>query len=111
MIRKNDVVIVQDFSYSTGVEGGELNKGFHAFHPDCNDKFVVAETGCVFPRTSTHPGTNHNDTVIQSNDSGLVVFIEARFLKVVGPVHTIVIDGKTIELSHESYENLKEQLV
>jgi hypothetical protein len=108
-MRKGDLVKVHDFSYSVSVEDGGFSGNFNAFHPRCRDKFVVVETGCVFPRTSRHPGDNHNDTVIQSVDSGLVAFIEERFLRPV--THTIIIDGKTIKLSHESYKNLKEQLI
>lgn len=107
--KKGDKVTIHDFSYSVSVENGKLNNNFHAFHPRCRDKFTVVETDCVFPRTSDHSGTNCNNIVIQSVSTGLVVFIEERFLQSV--VYTIVIDGKTVILSHESFLALREQLV
>lgn len=80
-MKKGDLVVVKDYSYSRSIERGRLSDDFHAAHPKCRENFVIVETNCVFPRTSRHIGTNHNNTVIQSVDSGLVVLIEERFLR------------------------------
>lgn len=108
-MKKGDIVTVRDFSYSVIVEGGKLRKStFHAFYPAARKRFTVVETNCIFPRTSTRPGANHNNTVIQVVNSTEVVFIEERFLRLA--TYEIIIDGKIIKLSHESYKNLKRQL-
>ena len=80
-MKKGDVVTVGDFSYSMIIEDGELRNSFHAFHPVAGKQFVVVDVGCVFPRTSQHPGTNYNNTVLQAVGSTEVVFIEERFLR------------------------------
>lgn len=120
-MKKGDIVRVHDFSYSRSVENGGLCNNFHAFHPDCRDDFVIVETDCKFPRTSSwQDDNNYNDTVIQSIKSGLVVMIEQRFLKEARPKHEIIIDvasdgccvafGKPVKISDELYQKIKQEV-
>ena len=108
-MRKGDRVIVRNDSYSTVVVDGELKCGHESPHTTRYKQCIIVELGCRFPRTSPWKGDNHNDTVVQIIKTGEVVFIEERFLQ--PTTHEIIIDGKTIKLSHESYNNLKEQLI
>ena len=106
-MKKGDVVTVYDYSWATAVCNGELIRDFQR-----RIKYTVVQCGCTFPYTSdTQSAKWVNDTVIQDIESGMVVFIHNSFLRLVPQTHIIIIDGKTIELSHESFKNLKEQLV
>ena len=109
-MKKGDIVTIKDSSYSQSIIN---EKTAHEILDDryggISKQYVVVEVNCMFPTTVMHqPDSCYNNTVIQDIESGKVVFIMERFLQ--PATHTIVIDGKTIELSHESYKNLKEQL-
>lgn len=110
-MKKGDVVTIRDSSWSRCVKGGELSSGCH----DRGGKHVVIEIDCTFPLGSSNvlyskqPDSYRNNTVIQALDSKGVSFIHSGFLRL--ETHRIVIDGKTIELSNESFENLKQQLI
>ena len=114
-IQKGDLVTVEDWSYSRFIINGRLFSHAEADVHYKLDKethqFKVIDVNII-----THPvGYQHdklgecNNTIIQSMETGIVGFIEERFLQLVTK-HQIVIDGKTIEISHESYVNLKKQL-
>jgi len=104
-MKAGDLVIIKDYSYSKEVEDGVLVDNTYR-----GDKqFIIVETNCVFPNPHEYQlGYTFNNTVIQAVDSGKVIFIEERFLKLT--THKITIDGKTIEISNESYQALKKSL-
>lgn len=113
-MKKGDIVTIKDSSWTRSVVDGKLVHELlnHSF--EYGKKYTVVETGCMFPNTGSRghcfsrtPPT-FNNTVIQAVNSGEVVFVEERFLE--STTHTLVIDGESVELSHESYLNLKEQL-
>jgi hypothetical protein len=111
-MKKGDRVRIKDFSYARCVVGLSLHVYSPTFDDDARGEFVVIEVGCKFPKVSSTQGSvfgsSYNNTVLQSVQSGQVVFIEERFL--VPAQHTIVIDGKEITISHESYRALKDNL-
>jgi len=80
-MKKGDVVIVCDSSYSRVIKDNKLTCG-----PDDDrytwennrKKYVIIEIGCSFPNTGAP--NSFNNTVIRAIDSGEVVFIEKRFL-------------------------------
>lgn len=108
-MKKGDLVVVCDPSYSRMVKNGKLVRTHSFFLRHSNKQFVVVETNCCFPQTAPWPDADcRNDTVIQAVDTDEVIFIPSRFLRPVK--HTIEIDGKAVVISHESYEALKKSL-
>ena len=108
-MKKGDLVVIHDRSYSRVVRNGTMLNGGECLPYRDGTQFVVIETGCRFPRTSRYPGDNYNDTAIQGINAGEVVFIEESFLRPIK--HTITIDDRTVEISHESFLSLKKQLI
>ena len=104
-MKAGDLVTIRDYSYSKEVKDGELQQVVYS-----HQQFIVVETDCKFPNPHQYQlGDRHfNNTVIQAVDSDKVVFIEERFLR--PTTHKITIDGKTIEISQESYKALKKSL-
>lgn len=102
-MKKGDIVIIKDGSFSRSVVGGELIHELLGNSARMGDQYMVVEIGCVFPNTGsmglswptkTSPG--FNNTVIQilgkdgqSLSRGKVVFIEERFLKSVNPIREV----------------------
>lgn len=104
-----DKVRVEDSSYSKVVGTYGLEDGYDGFRVR-NQQGVIIEMNCKFPNPDKFQNIYgvFNNTIVRllTNE---IVLTEERFLA--PTTHTIVIDGKTVELSHESYKNLKEQLV
>jgi hypothetical protein len=108
-MKKGDLVVIDDLSYSRMVKDGKLvSPPTNFLRRHINKKFIIVEIGCRFPKTSQWSDVDCNNTVIQAINTDEVVFIEERFL--VPAKHQITIDGKTIEVSHESYLELKKSL-
>ena len=118
-MKQGDIVQITDGSYTRSIVGGKLIKEFLNYRHNNDDygpvkgrKYVVVKMDFRFPiLNSCQPEKYRNDTIIQDTLSGKVVFIYHGFLKVTYPKHTIIIDGRIIELSSESFKNLKEQLI
>ena len=111
-MKKGDLVIINDGSYAQTVRNGILKGEFRHYslgsEKHCGKTYVVVEVGCSFPLDRCcQPTTHRNDTVIQEEGNGEVVFIHHRFLSLAK--HRIVIDNKAIEISYESYLNIKKQ--
>lgn len=110
-----EIVHIDDSSYSVIVIDGRLvsfpegMKGYHWFTLK-NDDYIVIETECKFPCHEQFQEIKNrfNNTIIQHVKTATIIFIEDKFLT--PKVHEITIDGKRIELSQKSYQNLKEQL-
>lgn len=111
-MKKGDVVIIDDWSYSKIVVNGKFVSPplrLRSCGGWIDGRCVVVEVNCTLPITNTYGLPEYNDTIIQMLNTNEVIFIEQRFLKPI--THTLTIDGKTVKLSHESYENLKAQLI
>lgn len=112
MLNKGDIVTIRDSSWTRSVVNGELKHEDLARDGERDKEYVVIETDCRFPLTDLYqPADYHNDTVIQTIYSRKVVFVHHRFLAPVPTGHDIIIDGKIIRISHESFLNLREQLL
>jgi len=113
-VKKGDLVVITDGSYARSVVNGKLIKELLNFGDVRGLEYVVIETDCSFPLEggwTGQPEEHRNDTVIQGTEGlvqGKVVFIHHRFLRYVK--HIIVLDGKSIEISHKSFLSLKKQL-
>lgn len=115
-MKKGDKVTVRDGSYSRSVIDGELA---HEEKQWRDEQFVIIEVGCKFPTTDQYQrmyDPTFNNTVIQAVDSGKVIFIEERFLKLVLPTHEIMVDmvlrpgcisGEVIKISDKLYQEIK----
>jgi hypothetical protein len=107
MIKAGQKVRIKDLSYSKVFVDGRFESTESSL---LSHEYVVIMTDCVFPNAHYYQRLRcqFNNTMIQSCTDDKIVFIEARFLK--PAAHTIVIDGKSIELSDKSFTNLKRQL-
>lgn len=126
-MKKGDVVVIDDGSWSRTIKDNKLVHGPGGDKQTLSKnrkQYVIIETGCSFPNTGNKgysyptlmPAT-FNNTVIQAIDSGKVVFIEERFLKLVPPKHKILVDvifhpgygmgGQVIEISDKLYQEIK----
>lgn len=112
-MKKGDVVMIGDTSYSRVV--GNRNLEEHNKHLKYR-KCVILELDCVFPKTSPWGGGNYNDTIVQFCETGQIMFIEERFLKLVLPTHKVMIDveqisyaicGNIVEISDKLYQEIK----
>jgi len=122
-MKKGDVVIINDGSYSRSVIGGKL---IHEILGKQLQQYIVVEVGCKFPSIDRFQSmcenvSRFNNTVIQVVDSSKIVFIEERFLRLIPPKHKVIIDmichpgygvgGKVIEISDELYKKIIEQQI
>jgi len=110
-MKKGDRVVIRDGSWTQSVMDGRLVRESLNYGPAQGRHYAVVETGCRFPldsRWAPQPEAYRNNTVIQDVENGKVVFIHDRFLR--PATHIIVIDGKTIEVSDESFKALKQSL-
>ena len=87
-MKKGDVVVINDGSWSRVIRDNKLSYGATSdrYRADMDrdyvrKQYVIVETGCSFPNTGS--SSTFNNTVIQAIDSGKVVFIEERFLRLV----------------------------
>ena len=109
-IKVGDTVkIGTDYSYSRAVIKGVLQDIWWSLSKTERDArtYTVIATDCSFPIVEDWQERGA-DTVIQDKGSYMVVFIHASLLMLAQ--RTIKIDNKTIELSEESYQNLRAQL-
>lgn len=121
-MKQGDVVTVRDGSYSWSIINGKSIHEIGVWLPD--EKFTVIEAGCKFPvidpwQNRYEPVLRFNNTVIQAIDSGKVVFIEERFLKLVPPKHKVMlvekmvrnhaVAGTFVEISDKLYQEIKRE--
>lgn len=120
-MKKGDKVMIDDGSWSRSVIDGKSVHELLNFGSNRNEKYIVVETGYEFPNTGSQYGGSvgcgtFNNTVIQAINSGKVVFIEERFLRLVEPTHQIMVDvrqdgswmyGKIVEISDKLYKEIK----
>lgn len=120
-MKKGDIVTVKDGSYSRSIVDG---KSIHEGRALYDIQYTVIEIGCKFPVVDSFQQRyeiieRFNNTVIQAIDSGKVVFIEERFLKLVPPKHMAIIDaerknccivGTWVEISDKLYQEIKRKV-
>ncbi len=104
MIKVGDVVTLKDASWATTVKAGEIVTWWAPGDEHWDSmQYTVVAIDCSLPMRK-----NTNDIIIQSMECGEIIFIARRMLR--HATRKIEIDGKTIELSEKSFQNLKEQL-
>lgn len=114
-MKKGDIVTINDSSWSKSVVNGTLVHELFDCDSEENKQYKIVETGCVFPAEDNQaygclsiPGS-FNDTVIQTIDSGKVIFIEERFLELVSPTHKVLLELKVYEISDKLYKEVKRE--
>lgn len=111
-MKKGDVVVAYDLSWAQAVKNGKLVSPSRDVHCRVGRgaPAVIVETGCRFPLTDcSQPDDEYNDTVIQVINTGEVIFTQLEFLQ--PAKRKITVDGKTVEISHESFEAFKKQFI
>jgi len=110
-LKVGDKVDMKDGSWSFGVNKGEYSGSPNNFNGD-RDGLTVIETDlrvmkdCNDDKSGTFSGIS--DILVTDGKSGFW-FAKSSQCKLCD--HTIEIDGKKIEMSAKSYENLKQQLL
>ncbi len=115
--KEGDKVNIRDGSYVFGIQDGEYKNHCSNFGGSRNNLTVV-KTGLYVVKLKNyeHSEQNHlsgefsavSDLLVTDN-KGSFWFTQSRFCK--PAEHHIVIDGKSITLSHKSFLALREQLV
>lgn len=111
--KKGDKVNIRDGSYIFGIQNGEYSE--YCNNRDKSRKnLTVIRIGltvlCKLDRDMTGTFSVVNDMLVTDN-YGDYWFTQSRFCNPAESNHTIIIDGKSITLSHKSFLALKEQLV
>ena len=108
-LQVGDMITIQDFSYTgrIGSDGQMTHRG--NLEPNCYQQFKVLIIGCKIPTYIFMGEWRVADTVVIGQKDGTVWFVHSDLVRQVLPKHILVIDGKIIELSHESFLNLKKQ--
>ena len=101
-MKAGDEVRIHDDSYSFGIYEGEYSESVPLDSP-----LRVKAIGVATRREALCNGPGERCNVLVTDKKGNYWFVPSRFI-VAG--HTITIDGKDIEISHESYLNMKKQL-
>jgi len=113
-----DKVNIHDSSYIFGIKDGEYSRDCDYRGGNRNNLTVVA-TDLSVVKLRDYPGAAQNNLsgrftavndLLVTDGKDNFWFTQSRFCRPVKPDHIITIDGKGIRISHESYENLKEQL-
>ncbi len=110
-LRVGDRVRCVDGSWSFGISNGRWDRlGMCNSNKACNDLLVLA-TGLNVKRAdpSLPDGDSFCDIMV-TDGLGNYWFLLERLCRLLPEMHTITIDGKDIEISDESFENLKRQL-
>ena len=109
-LQKDDVIVIRDYSYAgrIGPDGMTHNGNCE---PHAWQKFKVLITNCAIPTYMLGSYQRIADTVVVGLEDGIVWFVKSNCVRIIESKHKIIIAGKTIELSHESFENLKKQLI
>jgi len=112
-MKKGDIVTIKDGSFSKSVVDGELIHEWLVYGSDLGKQYVVIETDCKFPNSGSigHclPATppSFNNTVIQQCESGKVVFIEERFLRLKYTVPAPIREVTMVEVCRQFGEDVK----
>ena len=113
MLKIGDKIRMNDRSYAFGVKDGKYSE-----FPRHKDKgpFTVVEVDLLVARKSSvreeelgHPATVSD--ILLTDDNGGFWFVPSNYTELIIPKHTIIIDGNPIEISDESFEALKKQLL
>lgn len=119
--KKGDKVNIHDGSYTFGIKGREYSIWCNNEDGSRNNLTVI-ETGLSVVELKfkdsiygdsanlSGPYCAVNDLLVTDNN-GNFWFTQSRFCNPAEPNHNIIIDGKTVILSHKSFLALKEQLV
>jgi hypothetical protein len=108
-IRKGDRINVTDGSWVFGVCDGEYQNGI-SNGGNNRDHLLVVSDGLQVSNNGTGDGMKDDPCqVLATNGNGDFWFVPEKHCRLVDK-HRITIDGKDIDLSEESFNELKRQL-
>ncbi len=107
-LKVEDRITIRDNSYCFGIEHG-------CYSTCCSGRTlrVIKTYLATMKKAYGSRGgeyTQINDLLV-TDDAGNFWFTQSRFAESIERKHTIDIDGKQVVLSHQSFENLKKQLL
>jgi len=114
-MRNGDMVVVTDGSYiqeitPNGLKSVSINQGEAK-----GLRHQVVSTGCKFPNECDYQLSGHKSNTIICGTEGCVegrfFVVYNKFLRLAQQKHRLVIDGKAIMISDESYQALKKSLL
>lgn len=106
-----ELVVIRDYSCAGHIgPDGQLTHNGNC-EPCCRQQFKVLIVGCKIPTYMLLGEYRIADTVVVGQTDSSVWFVYSGFVQRVLREHIITIDGKTIKISHESFLNLKRQLI
>jgi hypothetical protein len=104
-------VTLTDFSYGYWIDinSRKLSDWIKSSGNDTGMQWVIVAKDCVLPTRGevSHRGTN--TLVLQSLKNNAIVFTQEQFIRPLK--REIIIDGKTISISEESFQELRRQLL
>ena len=113
MVKQNltvgELVTIRDYSWALRL-GLDKCSNAGCFEPNAYQKFKVLVVGCKMPTNFMWGEQYFADTIVMGQDDNIVWLVCSRFVKKCKPTHKITIDNKTIEISDESYKELKKSL-
>ena len=120
-MKNGDIVVVTDESYIQEITPDKLESvsinlcqrpWLYGYAKGLKHKIV--STNCKFPKECSYqPADCRNNTIICGTEGcieGKFFAVCDRFLRLTPQKHQLVIDGKTIMISDESYQALKKSL-
>ena len=105
-LRVGDKVCCGDGSYSFGIRQGKYVDGISNTSGD-RENLTVAALDLDITKGGLYP---HPCDTLVTDGHGNFWFVLSECCLLLPEKHTITVDGKNIEISDESYENLKRQL-
>ena len=110
-LRVGDRINCRDGSYCFGIKDGEYCSHISNINSD-RDNLKIVSVGIAAKEKYIFQG---NDTgqycdILATDGHGDFWFLQSNTCKLIPQMHTIKLDGKEIEISDESFENLKKQL-
>lgn len=108
-LRVGDKVKCCDGSYSFGIKQGKWNWNISNTSGD-RENLRVVKLGLVVGSRRDILDFDECCDMLVTDGHGNFWFVQSCLCRLIPETHTITIDGKDIELSDESYQNLKRQL-
>ena len=109
-LQVGELVVIKDYSWALRL-GLDKCSNAGCYEPNARQQFKVLVTDCSIPTYKPYNEQQFADTIVMGQDDNIVWLVNSGFVQQIPPKHKIIFDGKTVELSYESFLNLKKQLM